>query len=96
MKLLCNLVFITFMAGAAGVASADNIQVCYDMYPEDSYEAEERSRLMQECLASYSEETQADEAQPADASSYEEPAYYEGTVEDFVKEAPAEEPVMVE
>lgn len=60
-------------------------QRCYDMYPLDSYTTEDRNALIQECLQHY-----APEPQNIESDSASEPAYYEGTVEDFINEAPAE------
>lgn len=72
------------LAMAAANAS-DPSQTCSDMYPEDSYESEERYMLIQECIQSYS-------TGGAEESSATEPNYYEGTVEEYVNQIPAEEP----
>lgn len=75
---------LLLLAGMSAGAWADS-QRCYDMYPIDAYAAEERNTLIQECLAAYAPEPQLTEYESAP-----EPAYYEGAVEDFVNETPAE------
>lgn len=69
----------------ASASASDPSQTCSDMYPEDSYESEERYMLIQECIQNYSSSS-AEEPSTAD------PSYYEGTVEDYVNQIPAEEP----
>lgn len=70
----------TFVARAS-----DPSETCNDMYPADSYESDERYMLIQECMQAYT----ADTALDAEA----DPGYYEGTVEEYVDQIPAEEPV---
>lgn len=63
--------------------ASDPSETCNNMYPADSYESEERYMLIQECLQAYTSDT---------TDSAAEPDYYEGTVEDYVNQVPAEEP----
>ncbi len=71
-------------------------ELCNEMYPADAYEYEERMTLMRDCVAmnsepTYEEESYQEEPYPEASSAAEEPDYYEGTVEDFVNEIPAQE-----
>lgn len=75
---------LLILVGMSASAWADS-QRCYDMYPIDAYTAEERNTLIQECLAAYAPEPQYQEEEGSS-----EPTYYEGTVEDFVNDTPAE------
>lgn len=86
MKTVCSYLFLSGLLGISIGAVAD-AQMCNDMYPAESYEVEERNTLIQECLDAYAPEPP--ETTYEDSAS--EPAYYEGTVEDFVNEAPAED-----
>lgn len=69
---------IVLQSGLAFAGPEAN-QYCNDMYPADSYDAEDRSFYVNECLESYADEEQ---------DSVEEDAYYDGTVEDFVETVP--------
>jgi hypothetical protein len=71
-----------------GANAADPSETCNDMYPADSYESEERYMLIQECMQAYSTDTASDPSA--------DPGYYDGTVEDYVNQVPAEEPTPVE
>lgn len=84
MKTLPSYLLLSCLLCISAGAVAD-AQMCNDMYPADAYEAEERNTLIQDCLAAYAPEPTYEETAP-------EPAYYEGTVEDYVnEEVPAEE-----
>lgn len=85
-SVLCVFGFAVLAAHAS-----DPTQTCYDMYPVDSYESSERYNLIQECMQAYSGHNTYD--------SYEnnsDSGYYDGTVEDYVHELPAEEPVSMD
>lgn len=91
--MLNKLLFPLTVAGLLTVGSAfgsEANQYCNDLYPADSYEPEERSQYIQECLSQYADdETYQDETTEADAEP--EADYYEGTVEDYVEDvAPTE------
>lgn len=83
MRNLSTCLLLTWLFGSSAGAIAD-AQMCNDMYSADAYEAEERKELIQDCIAAYDPE-------PTYEESASEPAYYEGTVEDFVSEMPAED-----
>ncbi len=87
MKIRRFLLLLLTAGGVSAGAWADDSQRCYEMYPHDSYEDVERNALIQECLALYAPEPQDSNESNTTES---EPAYYEGTVEDFVNEVPAE------
>jgi hypothetical protein len=74
-----------YLAVAAAANASDPSQTCSDMYPEDSYAGEERYQLIQECIQNYSTDS-------GEGSSSADSSYYEGTVEDYVNQIPAEEP----
>lgn len=65
---------------------------CSDMYPADAYEHEERNQYIQECIQSYGGYDDApsyeEPAYEEKAQAQEEPAYYDGTVEDYVNNLP--------
>ena len=93
--------FWLVMACLTGVSAyaSDPAQTCNDMYPADSYEAEDRHALLQECMAAYSSDSEGAYSGDGESSMTEnsnDASYYEGTVEDYVGEIPAEEPVPVE
>ena len=92
MKTLSSFLLLSCLSGIAVGVAADT-QMCNDMYPADAYEAEERSELIQDCLAAYAPEPTYDDSasEPAYQDNASEPAYYEGTVEDFVNDVPTEE-----
>lgn len=77
--------FLGICLAVFAVHASDPSETCNDMYPVDSYESEERYMLIQECMQAYSTDTALD----AEA----DPGYYEGTVEEYVDQIPAEEPV---
>jgi hypothetical protein len=83
MKTFSSYLLLSCLLGISASAAAD-AQMCNDMYPADAYEAEERNVLIQDCLAAYAPE-------PTYEDTASEPAYYEGSVEDFVNEVPAED-----
>lgn len=83
MKTFCSYLLLSCLIGVAAGAVAD-AETCNDMYPADAYEAEERNALIQDCLAAYAPE-------PSYEDTASEPTYYEGTVEDYVNEIPAED-----
>lgn len=78
-----GMCLLTWAAGAA-----DPSETCNDMYPVDSYESEERYMLIQECMQAYATDVTEDSAT--------DPGYYDGTVEDYVNQIPAEEPAPTE
>ena len=82
MKTLSSYLLLSCLLGISVGAAAD-AQMCNDMYPADAYEAEERNTLIQDCLAAYAPD-------PGYEDTASEPDYYEGTVEEFVNEVPAE------
>ena len=87
MRILPSFTLLLVLS-SLGVSSAfADAQMCNEMYPQESYDAEERNALIQDCMAAYAPEP--DKAYEESAAS--EPAYYEGTVEDFVQEAPVEQ-----
>jgi hypothetical protein len=88
MKIRRFMLLLLIMGGVSAGAWADDSQRCYEMYPHDSYEDVERNALIQECLASYAPEPQYNDY--SNTAGESEPAYYEGTVEDFVNEVPTE------
>jgi len=67
--LFCSVVF--------ALAYADESSNCYEMYPVESYGAEESYQLINECLASVSEEVEDEDMES-----------YDGTVEDFLSDLP--------
>lgn len=72
--------------GASAVAS-DSRQYCNDMYPSDSYSAEDRKFYIEECLAAYGEDDQP----TRDVASDDGGDYYDGTIEDYVDSLPEDE-----
>lgn len=70
-------------------ANSETQQYCNEMYPADSYEAQERQFYIQECMEAYGESNVSESA--VEDTSDEVP-YFDGTVEDFVEEIPAPEP----
>lgn len=83
-------------------AGSETHQYCNEMYPADSYDPEERSLYIQECLEAYGD---SGDNEPAVEPAYVEPTYdveevtdepeevpyYEGTVQEFVEEQPPAE-----
>ncbi|MBC6903944.1 hypothetical protein DWB84_00455 [Saccharophagus sp. K07] len=89
MKLLsASLSFI--LLGLTSIASADDSQICYEMYPPGAYSIDERNLLIRECLKAYAPDPVEQDNYSEPAVSNDEPNYYEGTVEDFVNEQPSE------
>lgn len=64
-------------------AGSETRQYCNDLYPADSYEAEDRNQYIQECLQAYGD---AESSEPAQAEVVEDAPYYEGTVEEYIGE----------
>lgn len=79
--LLCAAGFVIPAAQAESAAS-----YCNEMYPSESYEADERSEYIRDCMAAYGEETteevseQAPETEEYDGTD----KYYDRTVEEYV------------
>lgn len=67
--------------GSSAVMAEDTRQYCNEMYPVESYEAEERQQYIAECLQSYG----VDEATATAATQTDDEGYYSGTVEDYVE-----------
>lgn len=100
---IIKLVLAVTMLGCPWLAYAgsETHQHCNEMYPADSYDPEERSLYIQECLEAYGDSENSEPTMDAvDEPAYEpdevvnEPAevpYYDGTVQDFVEEQPPEE-----
>lgn len=89
MKVIRIFVSVLALAGSTiALASSETQQYCNEMYPADSYDAEDRALYIQECLEAYGDsyESEVAEEQPSDESEAEDPSYYEGTVEEFVEE----------
>lgn len=77
--LFCLCVFLT-----STVMASSYREYCAELYPEDSYEPDERAQYLQECYEQYADETETEE---------DSAEFYDGTVEDFVDEmAPEEQP----
>lgn len=76
-------------------AGSDTYQYCNEMYPADSYDAEERGQYIQECLQAYSDsgdsEAVTEDRYETSGDYAEEAPYYEGTVEEFVSDQPLDD-----
>lgn len=67
------------------VASAQSArQYCEEMYPVESYEVDERSQYIDECIAVTADEY----AEP------QEDGYYDGTIDDYVESLPADDAAL--
>lgn len=94
-RLICTLGLLSICSIAT--ATETTYQYCSELYPADSYEAEERQLYVQECIeANATEEEQASPMfsgsgtqeqveQPSD--EYQDMDTYEGTVEDFIDDS---------
>lgn len=73
-------------AFALNVHASNARQECEEMYPSESYAAEDRSFYINECLQAYgvSSGVQKD----YESTQEEDAGYYEGTVEDYVESVP--------
>lgn len=80
--LIGSIVGALVLTGALpSVASAQSArQYCEEMYPIESYEADERSQYIDECIAVTADEY----AEPQDGG------YYDGTIDDYVESLPAD------
>lgn len=58
LRLLCLVSLVSLAAGAFAESAQE---YCNSLYPADSYDAEDRSVYIQECLEMYSEEFAVDE-----------------------------------
>lgn len=88
------------MAAASALAGPQAQQYCNEMYPAESYTADERNLYVQECIEMYGDEIEAEaaseEPEPSlDSEMATEPepseSYYDGTVEEFVESLPTDE-----
>lgn len=61
-------------------------EYCEEMYPSESYEAEDRKFYIDECLQAYGDNSSYDQS----SSNPDHDRYYDGTVEDFVESLPDE------
>lgn len=92
MRHLIGFVTIVLGASVGGPLWADEAtrQYCAEMYPPESYEAEQRAQYIDECLQSYGYDTH--DSQQADGpdgdSAQVQDGYYSGTVEDYVESLP--------
>lgn len=92
MKRISVVVSVFALAVAASaVADSDTQQYCNEMYPADSYDAEDRALYISECLQAYGDSYESEVVQEQPAEDAADPIYYEGTVEEFVEEQPAVE-----
>lgn len=96
MKTIPFVLALTFF-GCPWLVSAQSPSDCQEMYPADSYEAEDRAFYIEECMQAYGDsdmgESSVDaQAEPeynpeaVEAEAPEETPYYDGTVEDFVQD----------
>lgn len=92
MKIIRVMVSVAALAVmASAVADSDTQQYCNEMYPADSYDAEDRALYISECLQAYSDAYEPEVALEQAPEDAEDASYYEGTVEEFVEEQPAVE-----
>lgn len=92
MKTITFIVSLFALASvASAVADSDTQQYCNEMYPADSYDAEDRALYISECLQAYGDSYESEVAQEQPAEDAQDAIYYEGTVEEFVEEQPAVE-----
>lgn len=98
-KILSAIAVVALSCPWVVSAGSDSYQYCNDMYPADSYDAQERGQYIQECLQAYNDAGDSySVTQAAEEESYEttdvhteEAPYYEGTVEEFVGDQPLDE-----
>lgn len=74
---------------AMNVQASNARQECEEMYPAESYSAEDRSFYINECLQAYG--VNSGVQQDYESAQDEDVGYYEGTVEDYVESVPYEE-----
>lgn len=77
------------VALAMNAHASDARQECEDMYPAESYSAEDRSFYINECLQAYGVNSGAQK--DYETAQDEDAGYYDGTVEDYVESIPYEE-----
>lgn len=75
---------------AVNVQASNTRQECEEMYPAESYSAEDRSFYIKECLQAYGDSS-GEERDYESAQDDEDAGYYDGTVEEFVESVPDEE-----
>lgn len=71
---------------SASAFASETQEYCNEMYPADSYDAQERNQYIAECMESYGDDSYEDSYdEPQEPTSSEEDSgYYDGTVEQFV------------
>lgn len=74
---------------AMNVQASDARQECEEMYPAESYSAEDRSFYVRECLQAYG--VNSGSQQEPESLEDEDAGYYDGTVEDYVESVPSDD-----